>query len=411
MSRRLAQWLIVLALAGCSSSSSAPPPDPIACSNDPVLDSQLTGGATFTRIDSSASTPAPTYGVVTTRYESDGTPVIMPYMLHQALDGSSNPITGKALVLLIAGGQLTAKLVGNAGTGIITSAGGNFLVRSAHLFARQGYRVVTIDQPSDTSSVWNPISSPAGYAMDGYRISPSHAVDLVKIIQTADPARGLPVIIAGTSRGTISAVAQTRLADALALSAPLTVGSGPTSYPIVSAEAKPANVTGPAQVLWHVLDQCSKSPVNKAWSLAQDLVDGTGTSVDGGFVDPTDPINFCGAFSHHGFLGIESCAVGQHTTWMDGQTLVAPGGALPAHNETSAGGADVVIDLSGEVPVGGSIVLPHATSALGGSLSLVGSMLTYTPPGITGTTDTFVYVIRSSTGALQQGVVTVTLNP
>jgi hypothetical protein len=55
----------------------------------------------------------------------------------------------KALVFLISGGKMNSYIIGSEITGEVTVAGNNFLVRSAHLFAAQGYRVITMDRPSD----------------------------------------------------------------------------------------------------------------------------------------------------------------------------------------------------------------------------------------------------------------------
>ena len=104
-----------------------------------------------------------------TRQTLGSGPVItMDYMVHEP------PGIPAALVVLIAGGQLNAGIQVGTGIGSPPSfAGANFLVRSAHLFAAQGYRVLTIDRPSDFSDYIG--SSTSGYAYDGYRTSMAHA--------------------------------------------------------------------------------------------------------------------------------------------------------------------------------------------------------------------------------------------
>lgn len=423
--RRSAAALLCMTalLAACgggdSGDEAVPPPDPIACTTDPVVDSWMDAGPPldWTIIQSHDREPIPVYGSITTRYRADGTSVDMDYMVHDAIDPvSGEVIWGKALLVQIAGGQMTAGITGSGTT--VDTTGGNFVVRTAHLFAQQGYRVITIDQPSDAAD-WNPDGFTNGVVMDRYRVSPAHAVDIVTVINEVDQNRVLPVILVGTSRGTISAVAQTDLADALALSSPVTVGGNKTgasivytAHPVGSAEANPAAVNTPAQVLWHTGDACEKSPPAGAWSVAQALSGGSGVSVTGGFNHPlpeyADP---CGAFSYHGYLGIESCAVSQHTGWMDALTLSAPDSAVPFPTLGSADGAAASYDLASWVGVGDSVALPHGGSTLGGSVTLTGSVVTYTPPsGLTGTTDTFVYVIRGADGSLRQGVIRVSLS-
>ncbi len=241
--------------------------------------------------------------------------------------------------------------------------------------------------------------------MDVYRTSPAHGVDLVRVIYQADPSRELPVILGGTSRGAISAVAQTDIADALALSSPVTAGSGAGVYPVGSGKASPANVEGPSHVLWHVNDACSKSSPSGAWNLAQNLT-AAATSVSGGFVH-TDPLKAgdCGAFSYHGFLGIESCAVQQQTGWMDSLSLANPTGTLQMYVLDSIGGAVVNLDMSVWLNAGDVLLVPHGTSSLGGSVAVNGNVVIYTPPpGLTGTRDSFAYVVRMASGAVRQGV-------
>ena len=403
--------LLGVAACGGSGTSGEPVVTAVACMTQPTLDSLLSAdGLSFTRIVSHLSTPAPTYGMLITRYGTDGSPVTVEYMIHDATDpATGNIIPGKALLVLIAGGQLTAFIDGIGST--VTNSGGNFLVRSAHLFAAQGYRVVTIDQPSDAATVWIPPGNTFGSAMDGYRVSPAHAVDLARIIDVADPNRGLPVVLAGTSRGAISSVAQAALAQAVALSSPVTAGSSAGVYPVGSTQADPARVGVPARVVWHVNDGCWASTPAAARALVGQFASGSGVPVHGGFVNPAAPQDVCGAFSYHGFLGIESCAVEQHTSWLDGLALAKPAGAVPSITLSSVGGASVSFDAGNWVPPGGNVVLPHGASVHGGSVSLVGALLSYAPPaGLTGTTDSFVYVVRSADGALKQGVISVTLS-
>ena len=131
----------------------------VACSST-ANDSVQTGGG-WSRIRSESTG---VYGQVNLTRESLTTPgITMDYMVHEP------PGAPTALIVLIAGGQLTAGIEGLNGIGIApSSAGGNFLVRSAHLFAAQGYRVLTIDRPSDFFDYT--MGGGSGFAYDNYRI-------------------------------------------------------------------------------------------------------------------------------------------------------------------------------------------------------------------------------------------------
>jgi hypothetical protein len=55
-----------------------------------------------------------------------------------------------------------------------------------------------------------------------------------------------------------------------------------------------------------------------------------------------------------------------------------------------------------------SYALSHTTTSLGGSVTVSGSMVTYTPPhGVSGKTDYFVYVVTDGKGGASAGVITV----
>jgi len=81
----------------------------------------------------------------------------------------------KAAVFLIGGGNFDLLFNGNAATGAATLIGGNFLVRSAQLFANAGHLAIAMNRPSD--------QPPAGSVdvvgdVDLYRISVDHAAKL-----------------------------------------------------------------------------------------------------------------------------------------------------------------------------------------------------------------------------------------
>lgn len=352
---------------------------------------------------------SPTYGFINpVRSKEDGTSISIDYMVHEP---SATP---KALVLLIAGGQLNANIQGSGS--VVTFSGGNFLVRSAHLFAAQGFRVVTIDRPSDFLDDIG--GSTSGTAYDPYRISVRHSVDLSTVINMANGIDNLPVFIVGTSRGAISAVAQNMLGEAIALSSPVTAGNGtPVGHPGSPPNVQPDFVQVPAHVMWHIQDACSTTqPVdskNLVSALLSAGVDSASDAVSGGFEDPSQP-NKCQANTFHGFLGIESCAVGTTTSWMDNVLFTLPT-TRPQANAVSAStiiNTQTMIDLSSFVtginPL--TFSLPYSDSSLGGTVSLSGTLVTYTPPsGVVNTTDTFVFVVTDGNGGTSHNVVSVAI--
>ena len=282
----------------------------LACVHDEQKDSsQAVGG----RINSAAY--ANTYHELATgRQDSNNQAVSIDYMVHVP-----SATTPRAIVILIAGGQLNANLSGVDGQSVDT-ASGNFLVRSAHLFAEQGYKVITIDRPSDWQSHLDNLANPtAGRALDPYRISAAHETDL-RAILTQENGTNLPVVIAGTSRGAISAVAQQGLADYVMLSAPVTSGNG---HPVGSGLALPATVNKPVHMIWHEGDACFVSTPQGAQGIIGDFADVTAVQVSGGYDNP-DPLDTSnpacdGSRTYHGFLGIESCVVKNATDWLDAQ--------------------------------------------------------------------------------------------
>jgi hypothetical protein len=272
--------------------------------------------------------------------------------------------------------------------------------------------VLTIDRPSDFGDYIGVSNS--GYAYDDYRTSMEHAVDLSQLINVVNTTN-LPVIIAGTSRGSISAVAQHELGSLVAISAPLTSGSN--GFPIGSANVLPANVPEPVHVSWHVLDGCNSTKPANAESLVSDFPDAVGVSISGGFASASST-RTCNADHYHGFPGIESCAVKQATDWMAVE-LAALSNTRPlttAQTTSTTMGNSLPIDLDtfATAVVAGALThsLPHAVTSLGGSISITGTIVTYTPPGgVSGIDDTFVYVVNEAGGGTSHNVIAVTINP
>lgn len=298
--------LAVLLLSACFHKKDEDPSyTTLACASS-AADSTSSNGV-LTRIRSESVLPN-TYQQLFVRDNA-----MLDYMVHD----NDNP---KALMILIAGGTLNATINGVEIGEPATNASGNFLVRSAHLFAQQGYKVVTMDRPEDYGSFLSGDGS-KGRDMDPYRTSSAHFNDIQAIIEAENSGLGLPVVIAGTSRGTISAVAQANLADYILLSAPLTSGKG---SPIGSAGVLPSHLgSKPVHLMWHDKDDCFATAPSDAISLARDINNVTSVKVTGGIDHPelssrTSNQGCDGSKTYHGFLGIESCVVENATSWLDG---------------------------------------------------------------------------------------------
>jgi hypothetical protein len=386
------------------------------------------------------STPCGVYGTVTSRFQPVSgveTAVTVRYMKHEP---SGNV---KAIVVLLPGGQGQAGLVPDSCIDDtppcdpvpVASAGNNFLVRSAQLFADRGFRALTIDQPSPLPSGDHlPNGGNCGDpnnqdCYDIYRQSQRHALDIAAVIRKENPGHK-PVFLVGTSRGTESAVAQNVLGVGIVLSSPVTLAavSPPTAPPTAGipnpcdgnhtpyvddcyyGALKASVVTVPVQIVEHADDpvatnNCYVAPATSAMDLRDDLklngdggagVDTFYRSMSGGFqvVDSTtgDVVDVCGAQSNHGFLGIEVETIHRMDRRM---TLILQGLATtPADHPPVAANATVNLNLANhtsrtvdlaslvsdaDCPAGDCLTfaLAHLKSTRSAVLSLSGSVVTY----------------------------------
>jgi pimeloyl-ACP methyl ester carboxylesterase len=363
------------------------------------------------------------YDVVTTRYA--GGPVTVAYMTHKPTT------TPSALVVLLAGGKGQASLTGDTTTHKASGSSNNFLVRSATLFAAAGFLAVTIDAPSNTGTFTN-----AQY--DSYRLSEAHAQDIIAILNAVQAHYGtnLDVFLAGTSRGSLSAVAQFYLGIGSFLSSAVTA-NGPNDDPAMLYLGKPGverlapgymhNI--PAEVLYNTNDQCSESPPAGSVTLGQQLavnIPTTPDQVSGGM----QTSSACEALSYHGFFGIENAAVSAITTAMSNalnatdeafpnreRPLLTSPPALPQTMLTTSPGTKVCTDLASLVrsPADTSqlaFLLPYPKSSHGAQIRLHGSVVTYTPPAsVSGTVrDGFVYLVFDRQHGDAAGIVSVAVS-
>jgi hypothetical protein len=362
------------------------------------------------------SDPCAQFQRADTRVGSAVGPITIDYIRNWP--SNTNPLRG--IVVLIAGGDLTSNLVGDDLTGIATDSGSNFLVRTGQMFADAGYLAVILELPSD---------QPTGnVSVDQYRISAKHAVDIVGILKHTN-STNLPVFLVGTSRGAMSAVANNAIATGISISSPVTKDGGNTSLLYVGRpdipSLQPGFVKRPTQVLRNVDDLCPVSAPADSVTLASNLaaagVSVVSDSTSGGVQVTAPPANVdvCGALDFHGYLGIEPTAVGLITTWLNARvddlgTNKQPEAAYVT--VPTAAGAAKQIDLAtltrdadGDAL---SYALSHATTVLGGIVTLNGATVTYTPPvGVSNKTDHFVYVVTDGKGGVGTAVISVQIGP
>ena len=346
------------------------------------------------------------FGIVTSRYyDTYGNKenVTVQYMVNSP---TSKP---KALVVLFDGGNGDTGILGNASTGKLLDAGSNFLVRSAQLFAEQGYLAVAIDWPSDHEG-------DSYLEFDKYRVSPAHTQDIVSVISAVNKDN-LPVFLAGTSRGVESAVADNKLSIGILLSDPVTSGKnlylGDPEY----ANLQASSVRVPMDILVNNLDECRFTSPNAAKIFYLEVKSfGIKTNFDklsGGFsIDDS-----CTALSYHGFLGIEQEAV-KITTQRMNETLQNiqqqyAGNLNPIAKPAiffMSSKKSISIDLAtlasdnDKDNLSYSLVYPEST--MGAKLSISGSKVTYQPvdPNIV---DGFVYVVSDGRGGKSSAIITV----
>jgi len=206
--------------------------------------------------------------------------------------------TARASVVLMTGGN---GLLDLDATGTIIDSTGNFLIRSANLFLRHGLNVMMADATP---------AHPTGLTF-ATRLSATHAAELQGFITAAVSRWGKPVWVVGTSNGSISTVTAAGFQPALAglrgvvLTSPvtnLTAGTQPTFNLFAS------RITVPTLVVWHQDDHCSFSPPAGSAALFTLIpsADKASRTFEHGHSVATDP---CGAFSEHGYAGIEDKVV------------------------------------------------------------------------------------------------------
>lgn len=219
--------------------------------------------------------------------------VIKPYIPEQI----------RASVILFAGG--TGHL-GFDDSGSIRNLSGNFLVKTRNYFVQQGMIVAVVDTPSDRR------------ALDNFRTSWAHAVDIRAVITWLRKTADVPLWLVGTSRGTISVAG---VAGHLASAGPdgivltSTVFESSTRRGVVY-DANLDAIQVPVLVVHHKNDGCAVTPYSKASAFMQRISAASKSeliTIEGGAGNLGNP---CEAKSPHGFLGLEYKVVTLITDWI-----------------------------------------------------------------------------------------------
>jgi len=185
--------------------------------------------------------------------------------------------------------------------------GGNFLIRTAQMFAAQSFNVALVSRPTDQTDMDYP-----------FRNSDAHIDDLRRVIRLSKSRWNAPVWLIGTSRGTVSGTAAAIAMRDEGLIAGLVLTSSVTSGKVVGAV--PGQALGqlkiPVLVVHHALDACKVCRPQEAKTIDAKLVNSPMHAfwmLDGGGNPTGDP---CEPMHYHGFIGMESQVVQQVGDWI-----------------------------------------------------------------------------------------------
>jgi pimeloyl-ACP methyl ester carboxylesterase len=226
----------------------------------------------------------------------------------QVLVGRPESMPPRAILVLLPGGD---GLLEFDLTGAPTKKRGNFLVRSRAILQDAGFVTALVDAPSDRQKIPGLLA--------GYRATKQHAVrDLGTVITRLKAVFQAPVIVIGTSRGTVSAVnAARRIGDQLAGVALAAAITQPNPRGATINALTLETITVPTLFVHHVDDQCPVSPAHGARmafeAMQKASVQVRWATVSGG----VEGKNVCSGSSHHGFWQAEGQALGHIKTWLN----------------------------------------------------------------------------------------------
>ena len=231
--------------------------------------------------------------------------------LHTLIEGPTSAGTKiKANLILLVGGNGVLKLNKQ---GRFKKKHKNFLARTRHMFHSKGYLTALVDAP---------LAKQDKKGLKGFRTKGGHAKDLAKIARRLKARNKRPVIVIGTSRGTISAAnlasrAGRNLVSGVVLTSTLLVGKKHLSIKGVAV----TKISAPVLIAHHKNDGCRKTPFAAAKKLARKLqTSGIKTSFQA-FSGGSNKSKPCKGRSYHGFLGIEKTVIAAITAWIQQQVL------------------------------------------------------------------------------------------
>ena len=217
----------------------------------------------------------------------------------------TTPPDAKATVVLFAGGHGGLQM---SEAGALQWGRGNFLVRSAALFASQQLAVAIVDAPSDRQSYPH---------LSGFRQTAEHAADIRAVIAWLREIVKRPIWLVGTRRGTQSAAGvATRLTGAdgpngLVLTA--TILNDPRGRPVIDMAVDALKI--PVLVVHHEEDACRVTLFRDVPRLMQKLSSAPRKELMTfrGGDNHGDP---CEARAYHGFNGLEKEVVERIADWI-----------------------------------------------------------------------------------------------
>lgn len=212
----------------------------------------------------------------------------------------------KGSVILLAGGSGMLELQPDGSMGALR---GNQLVRSRQGYAQAGYATLVPDMGPGLGNA------------RGYRNSAEHAQDLGALVQHMR-SLAAPVVVVGTSRGTLSAATLaghsegTARPDAIVLTSAFLAMSAEDSA--VNFSGGPQAFTMPVLLVGHESDACRETPASnieafRQWLTASPRVD---VKIFSGGTGATGKTDQCGANSAHGYLGLDDQVVAAITDWI-----------------------------------------------------------------------------------------------
>lgn len=214
-------------------------------------------------------------------------------------------------VILLAGGNGRLDITPD---GRIWRLVNNQLVYTRSLYAKQGYLTLVPDLAPD-------LKTEKG-VVDAFRVSAAHAQDIGAMVEYLRKLKP-PVVLIGTSRGTISvanAVVRLdagRLPDAAIITSPSLARPGSKDASVQSAAGDPSRITVPFLVVSHRRDKCpDASP--EAVQAFKTWYERSGRKLDLIVLDGSAEVvgNPCDAQSPHGFMGLDQQVVGSITGWI-----------------------------------------------------------------------------------------------